>query len=171
MKKITYIQLRAARQILNIGVRELATLLKVSKSTISKAELNKTRDFFFKYNAALQDFFQKNNITFPTEFSIRFHPINNPQENMNSDNIILTKFQLKTARCILNVSQLELSYITGINKGHISRAEILDNTETIKPSDKEIIIKLRNFFIQQNIEFPDPFYVFYKNYIDNRIIA
>ena len=56
---LTNLQLRAARQVLNIGVRDLAKLLKTSKSTVSKAEQGKTRDFFFKNSAALIDFFKK----------------------------------------------------------------------------------------------------------------
>ena len=47
-KYITCTQLRAARNILNLGVRDIGLLLKVSKDTINKAELGKTRDFFHK---------------------------------------------------------------------------------------------------------------------------
>ena len=46
MKTINNIQLRIARQSLNIGVRDMAITLKVSKALISKAELGKTKYFF-----------------------------------------------------------------------------------------------------------------------------
>lgn len=55
-KYITCTQLRAARNILNLGVRDIGLLLKVSKDTINKAELGKTRDFFHKNSAGLIDF-------------------------------------------------------------------------------------------------------------------
>ena len=61
MKIITNIQLRAARQVLNTGIRDIAKLLNVSKATISKAELGKTRDFFFKHRV-LTTFLRKCNI-------------------------------------------------------------------------------------------------------------
>lgn len=167
MKKITYIQLRAARQLLGIGVRELGALLKVSKSTISTAEANSTRDFYFKYSAALIDFFETKNITFPTEFSIRYNPTENLQEQVKDSELKLTKFQLRTARYILNISQLELANILGFSRSLISHAELLNNTAFINFSNPENIIKLKVFFLQQNIEFIDPFYIFYKNYVDN----
>lgn len=164
-KNITYLQLRAARQSLNIGVRELAKLLKVSKGVISKAEQNKTRDFFFKYNAALTDFFQKNNITFPNEYTIRFHS-NDP---LNIEEQKITRFQLKAARNILNISQLQLACNIKIDKGVISRAELLDNTSIINPSDQNVILKLYNYFSKCNIEFPDPLCIFFKKYVDNSL--
>lgn len=169
MKNITYIQLRAARQLLNIGVRELATILKVSKSTICKAEANNTRDFYHKYNAALLDYFKKNHIIFPTESSIRYDYKDNFQENTQTSEtkIIFTRFQLKTARCILNITQLELANFTGINKSQISRAELLNNSETVKFSNINNINILKNFFINQNIEFVGPLFIVFKKYIDN----
>lgn len=54
---ITALQLKVARNILDLGVRDIAVLLHVSKTTISKVELNKTRDFLLKHNAALVHFF------------------------------------------------------------------------------------------------------------------
>ena len=58
-KNIHYLQFRAARNALNLGVREVAQLLKVSKATVNKADLGKTRDFFFKHSPALISFFEK----------------------------------------------------------------------------------------------------------------
>lgn len=169
MKNITYIQLRTARQLLNIGVREIAAILKVSKSTVCKAEANNTRDFYHKYNAALLDYFKKNHIIFPTEFSIRYDSRDNLHKNIQTSEteIILTRFQLKTARCILNITQLELANLTGISKSQISRAEILHNSDIVKFSNMHNAVILKNFFIKQNIEFIDPLYVVFKKYVDN----
>ena len=164
---LTDLQLRAARQVLNIGVRDIAKLLKTSKSTISKAEQGKTRDFFFKHSAALIDFFKKNNILFPNNHTICLaYPIEiNSHANKS---IKLTRFQLKSARCIMNLSQLNFSKLVGIDKGVLSRAELLDNIQFINPSDKTIINKIKDVFTEQNVEFPNPYSIFFKKYIDNR---
>lgn len=164
---LTNLQLRAARQVLNIGVRDLAKLLKTSKSTVSKAEQGKTRDFFFKNSAALIDFFKKTNILFPNDHSIR---LSYPIEYTNSladKSIKLTRFQLKSARCIMNLSQMNFSKLVGIDKGVLSRAELLDNIQFINPSDKTVINKIKDVFTEQNVEFPDPYSIFFKKYIDN----
>ena len=169
MTKITHIQLRAARQALNVGIKDIATLLKVSKATISKAELGKTRDFLFKHNAPLISFFEKNNITFPNEYSIRFIPPNSYTKlSPHSTQEIMTRFQLKTARCTLYLSQQQLASITKIHKSVISRAELSDNTKLIKPHNTEVICQLKNVFLSRNIEFPDLFSIFFKKYIDNK---
>ena len=164
---LTNLQLRAGRQVLNIGVRDLAKLLKTSKSTVSKAEQGKTRDFFFKNSAALVDFFEKNNVVFPNEHTIR---LNYPLEDINllsGKSTKLTRFQLKSARCIMNLSQLNFSKLVGIDKGVLSRAELLDNIKYINPSDKSAINKIKDAFIEQHIEFPNPYSIFFKKYIDN----
>jgi transcriptional regulator with XRE-family HTH domain len=168
LNNITYIQLRAARQVLNIGVREVAKLLKVSKATISNAEQNKTRDFFFKHSAALIDFFEKNNIIFPNEYTIRFD--SNKQSTHISEVYIqknINRFQLKAARCILNYSQQKLALTAKIDKGIISRSELLGNLVTIKTSDKKVEERLKNVFYDNNIEFINPYSIFFKKNIDS----
>ena len=172
MNNITYIQLRAARQVLNIGVREVAKLLKVSKATISNAEQNKTRDFFFKHSAALIDFFEKNHIIFPNEYTISFD--SNKQSTDVSKveiekNTNINRFQLKAARCILNYSQQELALTAKIDKGIISRSELLENLVTIKTSDKKVEEQLKNVFYDHNIEFINPYSIFFKKYIDSAL--
>jgi transcriptional regulator with XRE-family HTH domain len=159
---LTNLQLRAARQVLNIGVRDIAKRLKTSKSTISKAEQGKTRDFFFKYSPALIDFFKKNNILFVNNYTISLAlPIEVNSYSYKS--IKLTRFQLKSARCILNLTQLNFSKLVGVDKGIISRAELLDNIQFINPSDKTVINKIKEAFTEQNIEFPTPHSIFFKN--------
>lgn len=164
---LTNLQLRAARQVLNIGVRDLEKLLKVSKSTISKAEHGKTRDFFFKNTPALLDFFEKNKIIFPNEYSIR---LDCPIKRMllsNNECMQLTRFQLKSARCIMNLSQRSFSELVGFDKNILSRADLLDNTQFVSPSDKTIIKKIIEVFAKHGIEFYDPHSIFFKKYVDN----
>lgn len=165
---ITYLQLRSARQVLNLGVREIAKLLKVSKATISKAELDKTRDFFFKHSAALTEFFKNNSITFPSEYMIRFHPEEIISKVSMHNKAILTRFQLKGARHIVQLSQSELAQIVRVDKSIIVRAESINNQKNIKLSDESTILKIKNVFSEYNIEFHDPFSIFFKRYIDNK---
>ena len=166
-KYITYIQLRAARHVLNLGVRDIAKILKVSKATISKTELGKTRDFLYKHSAALLEFFEHHNIFFPNEYVIRYHI--NPEiiDKIQKYNYGLTRFQLRAARYILNINQTEIANIINVDKGIITRAEQLQNADFINPQDHSIVLKLINIFHERNIEFPDQLSVFYKKYMDN----
>jgi len=166
LKIITNIQLRAARQVLNIGIIDIAKLLSVSKATISKAELGKTRDFFFKHSARLIDFFQQNNIIFPNEYTIRLIS-DNSSELFNKQIEILTRFQLRGARCILNFSQQSLANHLDIDKGVISRAELLDNLRKINPNNLNVINHIKNMFLQYGIELTDPYSIFFKKYVDS----
>lgn len=165
MKNITNIQLRVARQILNLGVRDIAKLLKISKATISKAELGKTRDFFIKNTPALRDFFESQQILFPNEYSVRITPkiTGELSEHENP----LNRFQLKAARCVLQLSQQELAAKAGIDKGIISRAELLNNSKIITSSKLEAISDIKNVFYNHNIEFPDPWSIFFKKHVDS----
>lgn len=165
-----YIQLRVARQILNFGVRDIAKVLRVSKATISKAELGKTRYFLHKQGPALLDFFKLHNIIFPNEYYIRYCVDNTVKRETQPHNT-LTRFQLRAARCIMNLTQHELSKYIHIHEGIIARAERFKNTDYIKPQDNSIILKLRFFFSKHNIIFPDYTSVFYKKYIDNNLNA
>lgn len=173
MKNISYLQLRAARQVLNIGVREIAKLLRVSKATISNAEHNKTRDFFFKHSAALIDFFKKHNIIFPNEYTIRYCPyeglIDPTEQNLENNITTINRFQLKIARCILNYSQQELAQFARIDKGIISRSELLENFINIKATDQETVERIKNVFLDHNIEFVNPYSIFFKKHIDSTL--
>lgn len=166
-KYITPIQLRVARNVLNLGVRDIADILKVSKATISKAELGKTRDFFYKHSPALLNFFEQKGIIFPSEYSIRY--ISNNLEKIDQTENSLNRFQLISSRHVMNLSQTKLAKAIGIDKGIISRAEQLLNEEFIKPQDDSIILKLRYFFQQHNIDFVDQLSIFFKKYIDKEL--
>jgi len=169
-KYITHIQLRVARHILNLGVRDVAKILKVSKATISKTELGKTRDFLYKHSAALLEFFERHNIFFPNEYFIRYHINQEIIENVQKDDIGLTRFQLRAARYILNINQHKLAELINIDKGIITRAEQLQNTDFINPQDRAIVLRLKDMFQKHNIDFPDQLSIFYKKYIDNMLV-
>lgn len=167
-KIITYLQLRAARQVLNLGVRDIAKVLKVSKATISKSELDKTRDFFYKNSAALIEFFEQKNIIFPNEYSIRYNWNVCETKFLDGSDNNITRFQLKAARHILNISQNELAKLVNTDKGIISRAEQFPNEYLIKPQNPTIVVALKLLFQQYNIEFPDHLSIFFKKYVDNK---
>ena len=166
IKYITYHQLKIARGILNLGVRDIALLLKVNKSTVSNAEQGKSRDFFFKNSACLLEFFKKNNIIFPTDYSIRYNQTIVSQPIV-SDLKILTRFQLKSARILLSLSQSSLAKQIGVTEGVIIRLELFPNNmyiTTKKPLITKKIYELFNFY---GIEFHEGLYVFFKKYMDN----
>lgn len=164
MKIITHLQLRSARQVLNIKNIELAQLLTLGKSTISQAELGQTRDFFFRHSATLIEFFAKNNIIFPNEFVIRF---NTPQKPTAKDQKIITRFQLRSARCLLNLSQLQLAQLIQLHSTRVRRAELLNNTQNILSKDNDPLFRVKDVFLENGIEFFDPYSIFFKKHLDN----
>lgn len=164
-KYLTHLQLKAARHALNFGVRDIAKVLRVSKATISKAELDKTRDFFYKHGAALTSFFESNNIFFPNEYCIRYGSNTNIVEDTEN---ILTRFQLKVARNIIGMTQYELAQIIHVNKRVITEAEKLANDNQINKQYNSIVLQLKHTFQIHDIIFPDQSSIFYKKYVDKR---
>jgi transcriptional regulator with XRE-family HTH domain len=156
-----YIQLRVARQILNLGVRDIAKVLRVSKDTVNKAELRKSRDFFHKYSPALLEFFKLNGILFPSDHYISYNLDNIDKKEPQPDNT-LTRFQLRAARCIMGAKQYEISEFISIDASIISRAERLRNTDYITTRDKSIIPKLKSLFSKHHISFPTSTSVLYR---------
>ena len=162
---LNHLQLKAARGVLNLGVREIGSLLNVNKTTVNNAERGKTRDFFYKNSAPLVDFFRKNNIIFPTQYSIRYNDHSTPHLSNHKKGI--TRFQLKAARLLLSISQKELAKKIGVTEGVIVRLELIDNNNLISPKNPLVIDRLINLFESSNIYFPDEMYVFFKKYMDN----
>jgi transcriptional regulator with XRE-family HTH domain len=164
-KLINHYQLKIAKGILNLGVRDIGKLLNVNKSTVSNAELGKTRDFFYKNSAALIDFFTKNNISFPTEYSIR---CNEKVISLKSTDIKnITRFQLKSARLLLSLSQRNLAKEICVTERVIIRFESIANNQFINPKNPLVINRLLDLFKNAGIYFPDETYVFFKEYMDN----
>lgn len=169
IKYINPIQLKVARYTLKLGVRDIAKILKVSKSTISKTELGKTRDFLYKHSAALIEYFKKNNIIFPNEYSIRYNFQDNSLEKLEHIDLKMTSFQAKGARYILNINQAELAKLLNVNKNLITNIEVLEKTTCIDSQNPLLAINLKSYFLQHGIEFPDPMSIFFKKYVDNTL--
>ncbi|MDE8612090.1 hypothetical protein PQ676_07810 [Rickettsia felis] len=163
MMYITALQLKVARNILDLGVRDIAVLLHVSKTTISKVELSKTRDFLLKHNAALVHFFSCNNISFPNPFSIQYKSQN--IINTNTEGII-TRFQLKGARCILNISQADLAKALNINRSVIIEAEKHQNEQRLTLFGQQKELEIIQFFNDNNIVLYDHLSLFFRKRVD-----
>lgn len=155
-------QLRAARSILNLGVRDIGSIIDTSRSTISIWE-NKENLEPIKTSqnniTKLTDFFLENRIFFPDHNSICFN--SGVQENSG----FLTRFHLRGTRSILNVTQHELSLLTKIPLSLLNYLECQSNTKYLEDTPKrEEIAKhdLRAFFKSNGISFPNDFSIFFN---------
>ena len=161
-KLITSRQLKAARHVLNLGVRDLTQIIKISKTIINDAENDKTRDFFYKYSPALIDYFKSYNITFPSNYYICY------KETTNStlSSVSLSRFQLRASRSLLNMSQRHLASLIGVSREIMIKAEKLSNDSNIKYFSAHTTQKTKEFFLNNGVDFPSPLSVYYKNMSD-----
>lgn len=153
-------QLRAARSVSGIGVREIALYLGVSRTIVSRWD-NMPSLTTIKSKVtnpeALIFFFKQYRILFPTENSISLN-VDNPSEDLN--NIYLSRFQLRAARSILCLSQRELAEATKISQSIINYLESLSNEKLINSTSKEVDTTLFNSFFEKNgIMFPNTYSV------------
>ena len=137
VEKINNIQLRAARHAVGLGVREIAKLLGVASSTVNNYETKRLGDepterFFKQHSKQLILFFkEKHNIIFPDYCSIEFQASPEVLENLPKEGGELSRFQLRCARCMLNISQNTLSKYTGIGERLLSHKENKKNEELL----------------------------------------
>ena len=156
-------QLRAARVTAGIELKTIGNLLGLTKAAISLWE---HRDDLSKLTTSkeniriMQELFTKHNIFFPDENSIT---LIDKAENKKSGS--LTRFQLKAARTILNISQAELANIIDIPKQIITRAELLRSNQYIRPLNKRTTMILKSFFESKNIIFKEDLTV---SFIENK---
>lgn len=149
-------QLKAARSVTGIEVREIALYLGISRTMISRWEkqpilsLIKTKKaspeslvFFFKQHKVL--FPDQNTISFDTELT---------HESSNH----LTRFQLRASRSILDLTQYNLAKLTGTSRSDINYLETQNNTDLLSDTKKRVDdIILKNFFENNGIMFPNIF--------------
>lgn len=161
------IQLRSARCVLNLGVRDIGLLIQTSRTTISKLENNIIKlgsmRLADRRNTILQEFFKKSGVIFPNEHSITFSPLEASLIENQVLNNSLTRFQLRAARTILNKTQIELASLIKVLPSVIMYAENLPNESYIKPKNNAVITNLLNIFTKHGITFPDAFSVIFKN--------
>lgn len=152
---LTSFQLRAARSVLGLGVREVGDAIDVSRTTISVWERqsplqrisSKKKDI-----TPLELFFKNYAIIFPDEFTISL--VTDLPKNLNH----LTRFQLRAARSTLGLTLKDLSSLSSVPMQIISYLESKTNHTYINSTPKEFDESLiRNFFEQHYIRFLDDF--------------
>jgi len=167
---INYIQLKSARCVLNLGVRDIGELIGTSRTTISKIENNLLSPSQLRLaerrNNILETFFKKNSIFFPNYYTISTHNNSDNTQTVSQQKNVLTRFQLRVARTIINNTILEFSTSIGEKRGIIEYAESLTNNTYISPKNNQIINKIKLAFKQHGIEFPDNFTVTFKKIVD-----
>lgn len=146
-------QLRAARVVAGIELKEIGNVLGLTKAAISLWE---HKDDFAPLTTSqeniliLKEIFARHNIFFPDENSISLNEIIEYRKPEG-----LTRFQLKASRAILNISQEMLAQSINILKDVIARAELLKNHEYIRPLNKKLPSTLKLWFENKNIIFND----------------
>lgn len=165
---LNHFQLRSARCVLDLGVREIAVLIGTNRTTISAIENNvihlQDLQLAERRNNILIEFFKQNNIYFSNNYSIS---LNSPSLAENNKNNTLTRFQLKAARAIINESRSVFNSSIKLNRGIIEYAETFANEEYIKPKDPSVILTIINKFKQHGVIFPNNFSVTFKKLIDD----
>jgi len=147
-------QLRAARSVCGIGVRDIGLYLGVSGTIVSRWEQKLPLDEITS-NATnplgLVFFFEQYKILFPSESSIKFnHPL------LEVDCKHITRFQLRAARASFSISQSQLAEFTGIPRATINYLENQDNLTFLNSTRKAINdLTIKIFFEKNGILFPD----------------
>jgi len=148
-------QLRTARSVLGLGVRDIGTYIDLSRSTISKIErknINSILNITEKQNIILIKIFNDKGVFFPDTNTIS---CGNKGHTCNQ---FLTRFQLRGSRAILALSQRELSENLCIEKNILNYLENLSNDSYIATIEEHRLIinsKLKNYFYKNNITFPN----------------
>ncbi|OZG31339.1 hypothetical protein [Rickettsia endosymbiont of Culicoides newsteadi] len=149
-------QLRTARSVLNIGVREIGSIINVNRTTISVWE--NQRNFVSIKNSqdnnTLIKFFKENGIIFPGEKSIALDI--NTSNKLN----LLSRFQIRVARVAMHLTQQELATLLEIPLLLLNYLEKQHNNVYISSTPKTINeFVLRSFFEKNGICFPKDFCV------------
>lgn len=149
-------QLRAARSVCGIGVRDIGLYLKVSGTIVSRWEQQAGLDEI-KSNVTNPDalifFFEQYRILFPDAYTVNFR-----HKDTSEISEYLTRFQLRAARAALSITQLKLSELTNIPVANINYLESQDNEMFLNKTRKLIDNSIfRSFFEQHGIIFPNNF--------------
>ena len=151
-------QLRAARSALNIGVREIGSIIEVSRTTISVWENQRNFETIKttqQNNNTLAAFFKEKGINFPNEQSIEL------EIGTCSKSGLLTRFQIRVARVAMNLTQEELSKFVEIPLLLLNYLEKQQNSVYISSTPKPINeYPLRSFFERNGIRFPEDFCIY-----------
>jgi DNA-binding XRE family transcriptional regulator len=149
-------QLRVARSVTGIEVREVALYLGISRTIISRWEKQNPLDNIKTKKVspqALVFFFKQHHVLFPDEYTVQF----NPQLELEKSTH-LSRFQLRASRAALGLTQEELAKLTDIPKSVINYLETQSNETLLNSTKKEIDdFIFKNFFQTKGLLFPDNF--------------
>jgi DNA-binding transcriptional regulator YiaG len=147
-------QLKVARSVTGIEIRELVPYLGVSRTIISRWEkqpplsLIKTKRVS---GDSIVFFFKQYNIVFPDDYTVKL--IN---EKFVKQSEHLTRFQLRAARAALWLTQSTLASLTNNSVSTINYLETQDNTTFLNKTNKVVDdLKLKDFFQKGGVSFPD----------------
>jgi transcriptional regulator with XRE-family HTH domain len=149
-------QLRVARSVTGIEVREVALYLGISRTIISRWEQGSPFNDIKTKKISLQSlafFFKQHHVLFPDEYTVR---LNSPLISLNSNH--LTRFQLRASRAALKLTQEELAKLTNMPKSVINYLETQKNETLLHTTNKEVNdLILKQFFQDNGLLFPDNF--------------
>lgn len=147
-------QLRAARSVLGLGVRDIGAYINLSRSTISKIErkgIDTKLNIDKEQNTILVKIFNDKGVFFPDQSTISYEK--KPKDCQD----YLTRFQLRGGRAILSLSQKELSENTYIEKNVLNYFENLPNSSYIYKAGEfqnDVNLTLKDYFNKNNVFFP-----------------
>ena len=165
---LNHIQLKSARCALNLGVRDIGLLIQTSRTTISKLENNtiniSNMRLADRRNLILQEFFKKNQIVFPSSYSVELSCINGNSSTATLNGEVITRFQLKISRIILKKTQAELAKLVCVAPSVIKKAESYNNQFLLKANNLNIVSDILNLLKKEGLEFPSLYSVLFKNF-------
>ncbi len=150
-------QFKAAKEVLGLTAKEIASAIDVHQGTIVRLGFTKnlelvrcnTKTIFY-----LKKFFESHGILFPDENTIFLKTDIYPTPTTNQ----LTRFQLKSARIACELTQEELSSYIKVSSSSISILEKKRNIDYIT-STKLDIVQLKKFFEHMGVVFLNDFSV------------
>ena len=156
---LTAFQLRVARDILGLGLREFGQYLNVSRTTVFKWEHQPNLSWIHNVTKVknvmlVKPFFEENGIVFPNEHTISLKSDIVPTPSTGA----LTRFQLRGARTAAHLTQEKLSeylMIPRIVLNYLERQKNLTYLNTTPKKVDELLIK--NIFEGYGIDFPNDF--------------
>lgn len=146
-------QLRTARSVLTFGVREIGSIIGISRSTVSILENQKNFEpikIDQQRNDILVKFFKEKGVHFPNTKSIALGV------DIHNKSNLLTRFQIRVARIAMNLTQDELAKAVGMPLLLLNYLEKQQNKIYISATPKVIDeALLRRFFETNGIQFLD----------------
>lgn len=153
-------QLRVARSVTGIEVREIALYLGISRTIISRWEKKTSLEEIKTKKvspSSLVFFFKQHSIIFPDHNTVIFRSEKKPITSSH-----LSRFQLRAARAALRLTQEELAQETCISKSVINYLETHSNETMINSTNKVFDdLLFTDFFKSKGLLFPNCFSISY----------